>query len=140
MLNTSLLLLCANIGVVTVLATFYEDVPPGLLAVFVGVIGSVVVQVATSNARRTTPRMMIFDVACGGFLGFVVSVLGPETVVGLANKWLKEDSQIVFQPTQNLGWLIIVSFLAGTLGDFLGRKWMDRWYPGWEGDGTGTAK
>lgn len=129
-INTTMALAMSSFGVV-VAVTSPVQYAPDIASIFVGVCGGLLVQGWTIEARKPTKSVMASDIAASAFSGYMSRVIGVPVCVGFMNKFLPEDFQLKFDPTNDIGWVVICAGLAGMVGAHFLRKFLDRVNPGW---------
>lgn len=135
LINTTLMCMFSS-GMIVVAVTSPAVYAPEIASVFMGVFGGLMVQLWTVEARKPTRRVMIADIMASAFCGYVSKVMGVPSCMGIVNKFLPKDSQVVFDATNHLGAIIVISGIAGMVGAGLIRKGLDRLNPAWmNGDG-----
>lgn len=130
LINTSLMFAFSS-GMIVIAVTSPADYAPDIASVFMGVFGGLMVQLWTVEDRKPTRRVMMADIMASAFCGFTSKVMGVPTCLGIINKFLPEDSKLVFDATNHLGAIIVISGLAGMVGVGLLRKGLDKLNPAW---------
>lgn len=125
MIDTTFMMLMASLGMVFAVSA-PADYACQFAAVFMGLIGGLMVQGWTSEKVKPTPRVMAADIAASVFMGYAAYVAGMPACIACLNEVLPEKLQVTFDPARELGFVIIFSGLAGMAGAGLIRRW---WLP-----------